>query len=224
MAALAAWPAALAQETTELLTNAAAVISLPAERAALSLKVVVTGVVTAADPALRGRFFVQDATGGVFVDNIGGRRPEPGEVVEVTGITHVGAYAPIITAPQVRQIGTRPLPSAKPVLIERLMSGAEDSQRIEISGLVRAAPGGGGAAGRSISCPADTGSAPTHPRRPAMDPASPCRAQVLVRGTAAEAHNRSMRQLDRRRRFTCRYWRISVVEKVRGAPTPSTIR
>jgi hypothetical protein len=128
----------LAQETIPLLTNAADVIFLPAEQAARSLKVLVTGVVTAADPNLRGRFFVQDSTGGVFVDNVGGRRPEPGEVVVVSGITHAGAYAPIITAPQVRRIGTGPLPLAKAVPIERLMSGAEDSQRIEVSGLVRA--------------------------------------------------------------------------------------
>ena len=131
--------AVLAQEPGELLTNAADVISLPAERAARSIKVLVTGVVTAADPALKGRFFVQDATGGVFVDNANGPRPEPGDVVEVSGISHVGAYAPIITAPRLRKIGSGPLPPAKPVPVERLMSGAEDSQRIEISGVVRTA-------------------------------------------------------------------------------------
>src|SRR6478735_225997 len=59
----------MAQPTNALLTNAVDVISLSAEQASSSLKVLVTGVVTAADPALKGRFFVQDATGGVFVDN-----------------------------------------------------------------------------------------------------------------------------------------------------------
>ena len=103
-----------AEPPSEILTNAADVISLPAERAARNVKVLVTGVVTAADPALKGRFFVQDSTGGVFVDNDNGPRPEPGDVVEVSGISHVGAYAPIITAPSLRKIGTRPLPPAKP--------------------------------------------------------------------------------------------------------------
>src|ERR1043166_8338139 len=130
---------ALAQPGGEVLTHAADVISLSAERASASLRVSVTGVVTSADAALNARFFVQDPTGGVFVDNVGGHRPEPGDVVEISGITHPGAYAPIITAPAVKKVGTAPIPAAKCIPIERLMSGAEDSQRIEVSGLVRAA-------------------------------------------------------------------------------------
>ena len=67
---------AFAQPDREVLTHAADVISLSAERASASLKVSVTGVVTSADAALKGRFFVQDPTGGVFVDNVGGQRPD----------------------------------------------------------------------------------------------------------------------------------------------------
>ena len=74
-----------------MLTNAADVISLPAEDAARHLSASDRGVVTAADPTLKGRFFLQDATGGVFVDNADCRRPEPGDVVEVSGISEIGA-------------------------------------------------------------------------------------------------------------------------------------
>ncbi|HXI73188.1 MAG TPA: histidine kinase [Verrucomicrobiae bacterium] len=187
-------PAVLAQPTNELLTNAVDVISLPAEKASDSIKVFVTGVVTAADPALQGRFFVQDGTGGVFVDNANGRRPEPGEVVEVSGITYIGAYAPTITAPLVRQIGTAPLPPAKPVSVEELMSGAEDSQRIEIAGIVRDARldgsrlvvdlvAGGFRFRAYVIVPVD------------FQPHKLIGSRVLIRGTAAEAHNRSLRQL-----------------------------
>src|ERR1035441_7263831 len=88
---------ARAQAANAVLTNAVDIISLPAKEAAASRKVSVIGVVTAADAALKGRFFVQDSTGGVFVDNVNGRRPEPGELVQVSGITHPGAYAPIVT-------------------------------------------------------------------------------------------------------------------------------
>jgi signal transduction histidine kinase len=178
----------------ELLTNAADVISLPAERAARSIKVLVTGVVTAADPTLKGRFFVQDSTGGVFVDNANGPRPEPGDVVEVSGISHVGAYAPIITAPSLRKIGAKPLPPAKPIPVERLMSGAEDSQRIEISGIVRAAR----VDGSRLDVDLVTGGYRFRayaPIPPGMDPQTLVAAHVRVRGTAAEAHNRSLRQL-----------------------------
>jgi signal transduction histidine kinase len=141
-----------------------------------------------------GRFFVQDATGGVFVDNINGRRMEPGALVEVTGITHPGAYAPIITAPRVRQIGTAPLPAAKPVAVEGLMSGAEDSQRIEISGVVREAR----VEGARLTADLVSGGYRFRAYAPAaagLEPGALVAAQVLVRGTAAEAHNRSLRQL-----------------------------
>jgi signal transduction histidine kinase len=182
------------QEALPPLTNAVDIISLPADQAAHSLKAAVTGVVTASDPGWRGRFFLQDATAGVFVDNVDGVRPEPGTVVEVTGITHPGAYAPIVTAPAVRQIGTAPLPAAKPVPIERLMSGAEDSQRIEISGVVREADIENG---RLV---ADLVSGGYRfrvyaPVPPGTDPQSLVAAQVLVRGTAAEIHNPSLRHL-----------------------------
>ena len=187
-------PSASAQESGVLLTNAADIISLPAKEAARSRKVAVVGVVTAADPVLKGRFFLQDSTGGIFVDNVNGRRPEPGTVVEVIGISHPGAYAPIITAPQVRQIGTAPLPPAKPLTIERLMSGAEDSQRIEITGVVRDARVDG------LRLVADVVSGGYRfrvfaPMPPGTDPQALLAARVRVRGTAAEAHNRSLRQL-----------------------------
>ncbi len=178
----------------EVLTNAADVISLPAEEAAKHLSVSVKGIVTAADPVLKGRFFMQDATGGVFVDNVDGRRPNPGDVVEVSGNSEVGAYAPIIANPVVHAAGTAPLPPAKTVPLEQLMSGAEDSQRIEVQGIVRAARAdrarlvldvaSGGYRFR-VYAPLD----------PEFDPETLIAARVRVRGTAAEAHNRSLRQL-----------------------------
>ena len=185
---------ARAQAANAVLTNAVDIISLPAKEAAASRKVSVIGVVTAADAALKGRFFVQDSTGGVFVDNVNGRRPEPGEVVQVSGITHPGAYAPIVTAPVVRRIETAALPRAKPVTIERLMSGAEDSQRIEVSGVVRDARADG------LRLTADLVSGGFRfrvfaPFPSGVDPQNLIGAEVRVRGTAAEAHNRSLRQL-----------------------------
>lgn len=181
-----------AQRAPAPLTNAEDVISLPPERAALLLPVSVRGVVTAADPALKGRFFIQDATGGVFVDNANGTSPKPGDVLEVSGLTHQGAYAPIITAPRLRKIGTAPLPTARPITIEQLISGAEDSQRVEISGLVRDARienehlavdlVSGGYRFRAFV-----------PLTPGLDPQALIAAQVRLRATAAESHNRSLR-------------------------------
>ncbi|HEY2084364.1 MAG TPA: histidine kinase [Verrucomicrobiae bacterium] len=183
-----------AQRADGLLTNAEDVISLPPERAALSLPVSVTGTVTAADPALRGRFFIQDATGGVFVDNANGERPLPGDVLQVTGITHPGAFAPIITAPKLVKIGTAPLPPPRRINIERLISGAEDSQRIEISGLVRDAR----VDGERLAVDLASGGYRFRAYLAAnqnLDPRHLIAAEVRVRGTAAESHNRSLRHL-----------------------------
>ena len=181
-----------AANETGSLTNAHAVISLSPERAALSLPVSVKGVVTAADPALKGRFFIQDETGGVFVDNANGVRPHPGDLLQVAGITHPGAYAPIITAPRLTQLGTAALPAARPISIERLISGAEDSQRIEISGMVRDAR----IDGERLAVDLASGGYRFRaylPTNQIVNPHNLIAAEVRVRGTAAESHNRSLR-------------------------------
>jgi len=183
-----------AQPAVPVLTNAADVISLPAEQASRMLKVHVTGVVTASDPVLKGRFFFQDSTGGVFVDNINGLHVDPGDVVEISGITYAGAFAPTVTAPTVHILKKGPLPLAKPVSIEQLMSGAEDSQRIEISGIIRDARLDGGRLTLDMASGGYRFRA-FLPSASGFEPKALIGAQALVRGTAAEAHNRSLRQL-----------------------------
>ncbi len=128
------------QPGESVLTNAAEVLALPGPQAARSIPILVRGVVTAAQPdsEWKGRFFVQDDTAGVFVDNISLNQPYPGDVVEVSGVTHPGGYAPVISNPQWKKLGVAPLPRPKLVAIEQLMAGIEDSQRVEISGIVRA--------------------------------------------------------------------------------------
>lgn len=121
------------------LTTAAEVLSLPARYAGERRPVHVTGVVTAAEPDWNGQFFVQDATGGVFVENFQVPHPMTGDVVEIDGVTAPGAFAPIITAPKWKILGEAPLPPARRVPIEDLEAGIEDGQRIEVTGVVRSA-------------------------------------------------------------------------------------
>lgn len=129
---------ASAQEPVAVLTNGAQVLSLSAERASMGVSIFVTGVVTAAQRDWGGRFFVHDSTGGVFVENLSDHRPEPGDWVEVSGVSHPGAFAPIITKAHWKKLGTAPLPQARVVPMERIMAGTEDGQRVEVSGIVRA--------------------------------------------------------------------------------------
>ncbi|MDB6165937.1 MAG: hypothetical protein JWQ83_1077 [Lacunisphaera sp.] len=187
--ALARLPAAEAP-----LTQAAAVLALPSDVAAQHLPVTLTGVVTAAEPDWEAKFFVQDASGGVFVTGTG-RQPQAGDKVTVTGVTFRGRFAPIVSQARWEISGKARLPAAKATSVERLMSGAEDGQRIEFSGLVR-----------SVFL------APTHklaldvsfgghrirvlPKLPPhLNPESLVAATVRVRGTVAASFNPTLRQL-----------------------------
>ncbi|HWQ90121.1 MAG TPA: hypothetical protein VN673_00500, partial [Clostridia bacterium] len=178
-----------------VLTNASQILALPAE-SAYGLPVRVCGVVTAAQPDAEwdGRFFVQDSTAGIFVENIGTNQPRPGDLVEIAGLSHPGGYAPIITQPRWRKIGRAPLPSARVVAIEQLMAGIEDSQRVEISGIVRAYRTRGAVMAFEIVSGGYRLDVNTPPL-PSIDPQRLIGARVRVRGTAATFYSGKLRHL-----------------------------
>lgn len=130
-------PAAWAEQASGFLTTASAVLSLSIEQASHEINISITGVVTAADPDWGGSFFVQDSSGGVFVENTNSAPPVPGDLVTVSGTSAPGGYAPIISHSDWKKLGLAPLPQAKLITAEQLMSGTEDSQRVKISGIVR---------------------------------------------------------------------------------------
>ena len=179
-----------------VLTNAADVSSLTAEEARKEIDVFITGVVTVAEPTpnWKGKFFVQDATGGIFVNNTNVLQPQVGDLVQVQGVSHPGGYAPDITKPVWQKLGTAPLPAAKPVSAEQLMSGAEDGQRVEVSGVVRFAQKGatklilelvsGGYRFRAFA-----------PGSINFEPADLLGATVRIRGTAAASFNAPLRHI-----------------------------
>ncbi|HVZ64785.1 MAG TPA: histidine kinase [Lacunisphaera sp.] len=176
------------------LTSAAAVLSLSAAQAGMRLPVVVTGVVTASESDWNGQFFIQDATGGVFVENLGRPGPAPGDVVTIDGVTHPGAFAPIISSPQWRVVGRAPLPEPKRVLIENLEAGAEDGLRVEISGVVRTARVENARLVADLAVGGYRLQVNAH-LAPDVPVASLIAARVRVRGTAATHYNESLRHL-----------------------------
>jgi signal transduction histidine kinase/uncharacterized protein YdeI (BOF family) len=191
----AGWSSAQPAPPPAPLTNAADVLALSMIQASNELPVSVTGVVTFAQPALPnwgGRFFVQDASGGVFVYNPSLPSPVPGDVVSVTGVSHPGGYAPVISRPHWRKVGTAPLPKARPVTTERLMSGAEDGQRIEISGIVRTAQMSGPVVWMELVSGGYRLRA-FIPLPPGLTPASLVGDRVLLRGTLAAGFNAPLR-------------------------------
>lgn len=189
-------PAARAdQPLPSTLRTAAEALALPPEVAATHLPVDIRGVVTAAEPYWEGKFIIQDESGGIFV-NHSGRQPAVGDLVELTGVSGPGEFAPVVTNIRWHKVGTAPLPPARQTTIERLMAGAEDSQRVEITGLVRAvsfAP-----ARKKLLVEVSLGAYrirvfPVLP--PKFNPDSLIGAKVTVRGTAATSFNVALRQL-----------------------------
>ncbi len=129
-----------ANDPPACLTNNQQIRELDPGMAGRNLPVRIAGVVTYYDPILFNLFF-QDATAGIFVlvapdisTNI-----VAGDAVEVTGVSSKGDYAPIVKASAIRVLGRAPLPAPHRISIDRLFNGLEDSQWVEVSGIVRSA-------------------------------------------------------------------------------------
>ena len=186
--------AAWTNETPALLTNAADVLSLPEDEARRNVPVQVRGVVTEAEPNWGGQFFVQDDTSGVFVESRSDEHPEPGDLVEVKGVSQPGAYAPIISQPTWTIVGTAPLPKAKRVPVDQLTSGLEDGQRLEISGIVRAVTMGD--INLDVEIVSGGNRMHIYPKRSStLDPESLVGARIRARGTLAASFNPALRHL-----------------------------
>jgi diguanylate cyclase (GGDEF)-like protein len=102
-------------------------------------------VVTYFDPVTgygAASMFVHDASGGVYVSLREGiiEKLPPGTLLDVIGVSGPGGYAPIVDRAEVKVIGHAPLPSnPHRVTLDRLHTGEEDCQWVEIEGVVRAA-------------------------------------------------------------------------------------
>lgn len=123
----------------EVLTTAAGVRALSVQEAREQRPVRLRGVVTFFNEPLFSRF-IQDDTSGIYLQ-YSTNTPTPqllaGQLVEVEGTSSPGEYAPIIIPSRITVLGESPLPNPKPVIYERLAGGREDSQLVEIAGIVR---------------------------------------------------------------------------------------
>jgi signal transduction histidine kinase len=122
------------------LQTAAEVRSLTSQQATERVPVHLRGVVTFFDENLFSRF-IQDETAGIYLQFPAGVGPPlllPGQTVEVFGAANPGEYAPVVMVDKLEVTGKGELPAAKLVTYAQLATGADDSQFIEISGIVRA--------------------------------------------------------------------------------------
>src|ERR1039457_2716986 len=125
-----------------VLSTARQAHSLTSEEAAARLPVHLQAVVTYYDPyvdARHGAMFVHDSTGAIFVSVP--VRPilslRAGTIIDVSGVSGPGDYAPIVEAAHIRVVGESCVPAEAPtVSLARLLTGAEDGQWVEIEGVV----------------------------------------------------------------------------------------
>jgi hypothetical protein len=143
-------PAAAAEQSrAELrplptLTMAHDAHSLPLAEARRNYPVKLRAVVTYYDPFVdprRSVFFVSDSSGGIFVVHPAspGAPLKAGDLVEITGVSDAGDYAPIVQAAEVHVIGKSHLPSTAPrESLTEMLTGSEDGQWVEVEGVVLA--------------------------------------------------------------------------------------
>jgi signal transduction histidine kinase len=126
-------------KTPITLLHADQVRRLTPEQAAMGYPVRVRGVITMDAPA--PDFFVQDKTAGIFVE--GSVTPKfthlIGEFVELEGITGPGKFAPVIREMKLCVLGHQALPKAPLFPFSQLENGQQDSQWVQVRGIVRSA-------------------------------------------------------------------------------------
>jgi diguanylate cyclase (GGDEF)-like protein len=120
--------------------------SLSADEARRGYPIHLRAVVTYLDPSIdgkRGGMFLDDATGSIYavvpidIDWPNGP-PSPGTLVEVSGISAPGEFAPIVDRLRIRVIAASHLPlHATPVTLSHLLTGTDDCRWVEIEGVVR---------------------------------------------------------------------------------------
>lgn len=181
-------------ENPPILRQATDVLALSFHVAGRRLPVVLEGVVTAAEEDWRGQFFMQDSSGGIFVENLDAHYPRAGDVIRLEGETHPGAFAPIVSKPTWVKLGEAALPDGIEVRIEDLMLGIHDGKRVEVTGVVRAAWSDGvriwaylslGGYRLEVSLPRDL----------TAEPASLIGSTLNVTGTTATHYNSILRSL-----------------------------
>ena len=119
-----------------VLTRVEQIRNLTGEEARRGYPVHLRGVITYNLPEFGVTFF-QDSTFGIFVYTVGApSEARAGDLVEVRGVTGPGDFAPVVDRPQIRVLGHTPLPPAHRFHLEDLLTGEEDSQWVEVGGIV----------------------------------------------------------------------------------------
>ncbi len=131
--------AQVSRPSLPVLSRVEQVRALAPEEARRGYPVHLRVVVTYFDP-VAPNLFVQDSTGAMWVDwPRNGQEPEPGQLIDLRGITTQPDFAPDITRPVWHVLGRTSMPKARRTSIEEMVSTSIDSQWVEVEGIVRSA-------------------------------------------------------------------------------------
>jgi len=119
------------------LTNAQQIRQLTPEQAEKRIPVRLRGVVTFSDWYADGGIFVQDATAAIYLHMPQDLKTPVGQVVEVEGVSAAGDFVPMVENSIVKPVATAPLPAPHQVSFQQMATGKEDSQWVEVRGVVR---------------------------------------------------------------------------------------
>ena len=114
------------------------------------------------------------------------------------GVTEAPDFAPQIGKPRYRVIGRAPLPPAKRVSLERMLSTAEDSQWVETQGIVRQAKLVDGTLVLSVAVDGGRLKATVAGIHPGINDAIPAQfvdAEVRIRGACGAAFNKKLQMV-----------------------------
>jgi len=120
------------------LTTVRQIRALTPDQAREARPVRLNGVVTAFS-GWRNSFFIQDATGGISVDRTDHADVHLGDRVELIGVSSPGMFAPMAVASSVRVLGHALQPPARRVTSGDVFGGKQDSQRVEVQGVIHSA-------------------------------------------------------------------------------------
>ncbi len=133
------WPGATETNSaapSSVLRTVREIRHLPPALAAKRQPVAFHGVITYADPGWK-HFFIQDATGGIYVrswqDDL-----RAGQWVDLTGWTVPGNTVSMLTDATVRQLGPTNFPTPQPVNVPEMRWATNESQWVELEGVIRA--------------------------------------------------------------------------------------
>jgi len=120
------------------ITSLAEIHALSPEQAALAIPVRVVATVTCSNLLSFG-FFVQDRTGEsyVYAPRIHEFNARAGDLVELTGVTAPGQFAPIIADGWAKRMGPSSMPPPAPAAFDDLFSGKWDSAWVQTEGVVQ---------------------------------------------------------------------------------------